>query len=87
MISNLFAIEENISLETLHLRYADVTSSSGRITFNKPFSNKCLSVMLTDYANSSSINKQAIANFDKNGFNFFTTSSTQERFYYLAIGY
>ena len=74
-------------IKTLHLRYAKVLSNSGKVNFNKPFPNKCLTVMLTDYRNQIEGNSQGIESFDKNGFTFFTSLGRQESFYYLAIGY
>lgn len=43
--------------------------------------------MLTDYRNDNDGISQGISNFDKNGFDFFTSFARAEYFYYLAIGY
>ena len=63
------------------------------VAFDTPFENSCLAVLLTNvaYTQNSSFTLQAVASdsMTNEGFKFLTniSSSNNDTFYYLAIGY
>ena len=60
-----------------------------RVTFPKPFPNKCLGVVITQKLKLHDVAwNNAVTQFDKNGFTVFCgTSENRAGFSYIAFGY
>lgn len=66
------------------------TEAQMKVTFDTPFKNKCLAVVLTDVVDSGLgyANQAILQNtITKNGFTYVSSQSINEAFSYLAIGY
>lgn len=90
-IENLFGfttknLEKNLNMGMFQIKIKQSQKSGpADVVFETPFVNECFGVMLTDEGNGT-LAYQRVNSFNKNGFNISTTES-QDKFRYFAIGY